>query len=310
MRSILKIFFTLIILVTLGYFFRDKLIIYLRQPIAQLSPCSLPITYSIGTFDDKFGITQEEFQAVISQAEDIWEKPIGKNLFDPVESGEMKINLVYDQRQQATEVMKKIGVDIEENTAGYDSLKAKYKVLSDKYNRRKSAYDKLVAAYEVRKAAYEKSVNYWNAQGGAPANEFKKLELEKNDLNAAVADVNKAKDSLNTAVADVNAVANGVNKLIKDLNLKVADYNTVGDQRGQEFEEGEFVSDAEGKRINIYEFNNRSQLVRVMAHELGHALGLEHTESEEAIMFRINQGKNLELNPTDLAELKKMCRIK
>jgi len=309
MRSILKIFLTIIILFVIGYLFRDKLIIYLRQPIREFVPCSLPITYSLGSFDERFGLTKDEFQITIRQAEQIWEKPIGKNLFNQTVNGEMKINLIYDDRQASTEILKKIGIDIDENTESYDNLKSKYKSLVAIYERQKAIYDKLIAEYEAGKTAYEKDVNYWNARGGAPQNEFKKLEQEKNKLNSDVSEINQAKNELNQSAANINAVANGINRLIKDLNLRVENYNTIGDQRGREFEEGEFVSDAAGERINIYEFNSQPQLARVMAHELGHALGLEHVDSEESVMYRINQGKDLELSPADLAELKKLCRV-
>ena len=67
------------------------------------------------------------------------------------------------------------------------------------------------------------------------------------------------------------------------------------------------MSEAGSQRIDIYEYSNRTELVRVLAHELGHALGLGHVEDAEAIMYKVNQGKRLILTQDDIAELRAVC---
>lgn len=63
-----------------------------------------------------------------------------------------------------------------------------------------------------------------------------------------------------------------MNQLIVILNLNVNQFNTVSHSNGEEFEEGEYVRDISGERINIYEFDGEKKLIRVLTHELGHAL--------------------------------------
>ena len=70
-----------------------------------------------------------------------------------------------------------------------------------------------------------------------------------------------------------------------------------------------YFSDGKNAEIDIYEFSNREKLVRVLTHELGHALELEHVEDEEAIMYKFNHDNNQTLTEADLAELRVKCEV-
>src|SRR3989344_3704354 len=69
-------------------------------------PCEKPITYTLGTFDKRFGISQADFLKTLVQAEEIWERPLGRELFTYVpEAGEIPVNLIYDSRQETTNTL-------------------------------------------------------------------------------------------------------------------------------------------------------------------------------------------------------------
>ncbi|MCR4331047.1 MAG: matrixin family metalloprotease, partial [Patescibacteria group bacterium] len=274
------------------------------------APCEKPITYTLGSFDDRFGLSREAFLSAIEEAEAVWEKPIGKELFTYEESGKLKVNLIYDYRQQATNKLEGLGIVVKENRASYDELKAKYEALSREYTRAKADYDVRVASFTEKKDSYDQEVQYWNKKGGAPKKEYEQLQEEKTALQTELAEIQRLEVSLHEDVENINSLVVVLNRLVISLNLSVEKYNEIGASRGEEFTEGDYQESGGKQEINIYEFSNRDKLVRVLAHEFGHALGLQHVENPQAIMYRLNTSTNEKLTDDDLKELKARCAIK
>ena len=302
--------FVILLLVGVGYYYRSEIWARWRELLNRFQPCQSPITYSIVDLDSRFGLTKTELLADIKRAEKIWEVPINKTLFQYSATGDLKINLIYDYRQKATDALKKIGLVIGDDRVSYDALKVKRDSLLASYNNEKAQVVALVDAYNTAKTAYEKTVDDWNARGGAPKAEFQILQQQRIDLNNRVVAINQAEDSLNSLVDTVNSTGAILNKLVAKLNLHTATYNTVGASTGKEFNEGEYLSNVGGTSINIYQFNDTNQLVRVLAHELGHTLGIDHLSNPKAIMYYLNEGGNEKLTADDLVALKKMCNVK
>ena len=88
MKKFLKIFIPLVVLGALVYQFRVPLeeqflplLDTLKSTLFSQVPCAEPIPYQLGTFDTQFNISKDYFLSALAEAEAIWEKPAGRELF-------------------------------------------------------------------------------------------------------------------------------------------------------------------------------------------------------------------------------------
>lgn len=273
-------------------------------------PCQSPITYSIGEVDPRFKISDKKIIENLKEAEDIWEKStLPGNYFEYKEKGgDVTVNLVYDSRQDATNKLVELGIQTDNTRESYDALKKRYDALRVQVDAQKADYVNKVAVYRQAEKDYGAEVEKWNKQGGAPRSEYEHLQAEKTALANQFANLKATEAEMNRNVETLNALATRINQLISQLNIHVDQYNQTGASVG-EFEEGLYEYKGGIETINIFEYRDHTSLVRVLAHELGHSLNLEHVSDAEAIMYQTNKGKGLKATQADVEELGKVCRV-
>jgi len=283
-----------------------------KSYILYSEPCEEPIPYSLGEFDTEFKISTEYFLKAIADAEAIWEEPSKKDLFvyAPTDTSydNLKINLMYDYRQQATSALSTLGVVVEDTKESYDALKVKFTSAKTQYENEKASLNVAIDIFNAKSAAYEAEVSRWNKEGGAPESEYQKLQKTRAELESEQKVLKTREANLAKKADEINAMVVVLNRLASNLNLTVEKYNNVNEARGESFEEGVYYSEGLKRAIDIYEFEDRNKLVRVLAHELGHALGIEHVPDSKAIMYEYNHGTGMALTQADLSALEMACQ--
>lgn len=271
-------------------------------------PCRTPLKYSIGEIDPRFNITPEQLKNIVAEAENVWEKEGGLDFFAYDPGAPLQIKMVYDERQQGTVEADQLENDLKTLENQRLALDRQYGGLDQEYDRKLAAFKSALAAYEKKLEDYNRDVRYWNKKGGAPEDEYEKLKKEQKELEKDYEALKDQESELKSLASKINNIANKENSIINNYNSAVTTYqNKYGN--AQEFEKGVFDS-AQG--ITIYQFRGMDDLRLTLVHELGHALGIGHTQNPQSIMYYLMGEQDLE-NPTlaqeDLAELKAVCDI-
>lgn len=266
--------------------------------------CPIPIEYRLGVVNDEFGLSDEAALAAITEAESLWEDATGLNLFSYQTDARIAINFVYDERQQLTKAEETFSANLREAKEVNEVVRSEYQKLVAEYETIRTSYETKRTAYERDLRAYNNEVSTWNDKGGAPQEVFESLNAEKERLDAEQKAIDQLRRSMNDLIAEINTLSDEANSLVDRYNQGVERYNETFTE-GAEFTQGDY----QGKSINIYQFTDREELVLVLAHEFGHALGIGHVENPESIMHLRMGGQSTIIGVTeeDIAGFAAVC---
>jgi predicted Zn-dependent protease len=264
------------------------------------------VQYSVGSIDAGFKLTPDELRLALAEAESLWEKATDTNLFQHTAKGGVSVSLQYDTRQATTQKNNTLKESITNTSDTAESVRKEYESVQHAYDVAKKSYEASGAKYNKDLAAYNTKVEYWNTRGGAPPAEYKVLQAQKAALGSQEAVLESKRIVLNAQIEQINVLSQQYNKLAQAVNKTV---DTINRTAGREFEEGLFTKNALGAKIEIFEYSTHAELVRVLAHELGHSLGLLHNSNPDSIMYELNESKNSKPTKEDLSSLREVCRL-
>lgn len=267
-------------------------------------PCDTPIHYKIGAVDSRFGMSTEEVRTAVERAEKVWELPLTTELFVYDEKDGLPINFVFDARQEESNEEEELRDDLTTKEGVNESVAEQYSTLVKEFNTLRAQYESRATAYEKELTAYNTEVSDWNNRGGAPEDVRAGLESRASALK-------KEQEDLQTFAKRLNSITDEINRIGARGNSIIAEYNSAAQQYNDhishvdEFAQGDYT----GSAINVYEFDSQGELTIVLAHELGHALSLNHVEGESSVMYHRVDTQDLMkgITPEDRAEYARVC---
>lgn len=266
--------------------------------------CPVPLTYRLGQLDSHFTISREDAIARLADAERAWEEKTGRELFQYDEQGTLVVDFVFDDRQAEANAENSERKVLDEKFSETETLKETIENLEKEYEEKTKTYEANVAAYEVDLSRHNDRVKRYNDNGGAPPNIHADIERERQALDTRLQELNADADTLNKLGQSINALGQKSNELVEAYNKEVETYNR---EHGfsKEFTQGDY----QDSKINIYTFTSDEELISVLTHEFGHALGIEHVDDDSSIMYYLlkEDGSTPVLNNTDLEAFTATC---
>lgn len=253
----------------------------LLSRIIYVRPCDTPLTYRLGSINLKFDLSQNEAKKSLKQAAEIWGKEYGKDIFVESPTGELAVNFIYDKRQE-------LRIQMEDQISSVNTEQNSLEIRIENYKTK-------AADFNRRAAQLNKDIDDWNRRGGAPQEIY-------DNLRQKVAHMRKESENLSQEAQDLKNEAQKLGKSVETLNGTVTSYN---DLLSTKPEEG--LYNPEDQTISIYMVNTQEELISILAHEFGHAIGMNHLEDQKSIMYKFSNG-NLKPTKQDKAELSNACQ--
>lgn len=268
-----------------------------------ISPCSKAMGFKIGTFDTRFGISKIQFIKEIEQSADIWGEAIDKKLFYFDENGPLTINLIYDERQATTIDVNYLALEIENTKKNAEALKNSYEQEKAIYTNDSTELTKDAENLQARYTLYGEKVTSYNNAGGASKIEYDTMMNEAANLKQEAKLLEERRVSLLTYVDSINKKVARYNEFVTYVNSLIRKSNALG---AAKFTEGRFTPYT--NTIDIYQYNDSVKLRRVVTHELGHVLGINHNKNVYSIMYSFNSATTTSLSKEDISDLHTICQ--
>lgn len=274
------------------------------------SPCTEPLTVRVGEVDERFNVTEAEVAELIQEVANTWSAAANSTVIEyDDENGEIGVNLVYDKEQRLSDREKQYRNRLEDEEFSIS-------VQEKEYERMKREYESNVQRYEQNSRELQQSIdrlNGWvsqkNGEGGLNEQDLDRFEKRKKEIESMKQQLARQESVLKQRAGELNNKIAFLNEKIDNKNNLVEEYNRMFTGERQ-FTQGQYEWNAENRNINVFHFIDKDELQLVLAHEMGHALGINHVENPKSVMYRLMGNQNrpdIQLTTEDIKALQNVC---
>lgn len=272
--------------------------------------CSAAIRVALGSVDERFQLGREDLAEQIREAARLWSDAVGQPVVVYNEDEGIPIHFIYEDQQELTDQERELRERIERAGGHVESLEMILRAKEGAYHDAASGYEAESAALEGRIESLNQWVRKINDKGGFNEDELRQYHYRKQGVDRTAEELEERKAWLLETGDELSQRVDEINRLIIDKNGLIDEYN-VRFSGVHYMTQGIYEWNATDRVIQILQFADRDALKLVLAHEIGHALGIEHVGDEGAVMHHTTGSRQrgpLRLSRADVDALRAVCR--